>query len=85
MQQVLKEFYEKQVLAYIDNILIMGSSFQEHLKLVGKVLETLWRYSIKIKPSKCHWFKSVSFPRSPCGGGWTAQISRVYGFSYGVY
>ena len=58
MQQVLKEFHEKQVLVYIDDILIMSSSFEEHLSLVGKVLETLRRYSIKIKPSKCHWFKS---------------------------
>ena len=62
MQEVLREFHERQVVVYIDDILIMSASFEEHLQLVGRVLETLRRYSIKIKPSKCHWFQEeVSF------------------------
>ena len=63
MQEVLREFHERQVVVYIDDILIRWSaSFEEHLQLVDRVLETLRRYSIKIKPSKCHWFQEeVSF------------------------
>ena len=43
---------------YIDDILIMGTTFEEHLNLLSKVLETLFRYEIKLKLSKCDFFKS---------------------------
>ena len=62
MQEVLKDFDNKQVLVYIDDILIMGRSFEEHLDLIVKVLCTLEQYAIKVKPSKCCWFRTeVSF------------------------
>jgi predicted aspartyl protease len=56
MQEVLSEFNSKQVLVYIDDILIMAHTFDEHLDLVTKVLATLNHYGMKIKPSKCCWF-----------------------------
>lgn len=58
IQAVLSSFPSNKVIAYIDDILIMSSTFQEHLLLVGKVLITLQNFNIKIKPSKCEWFKS---------------------------
>ena len=58
IQAVLSTFPSNKVVAYIDDILIMGSSFEEHLSLVSKVLATLMKYNIKIKPSKCEWFRS---------------------------
>ena len=62
IQGILKEFSWKKVIVYIDDILIMGETFQEHLELVGRVLETLGRFGIKIRPSKCQWFaKTVDF------------------------
>lgn len=62
MQTILRGFPVKNVVVYIDDILIMAGSFEEHLQLVGRVLETLRRYGIKVKPSKCHWFReSVPF------------------------
>ena len=57
MQEVLREFDSKQVVVYIDDILIMGKSFADHLALVEKVLFTLERYGMKIRPSKCSWFQ----------------------------
>lgn len=58
IQAVLKSFPSNKVIAYIDDILIMGESFEEHLSLVGKVLQTLQSHCIKVKPSKCEWFQS---------------------------
>ena len=56
IQEVLRELPRKKVVVFIDDILIMSSSFEEHLELVGRVLETLGSHGIKIKPSKCQWF-----------------------------
>ena len=62
IQAVLSSFPSNKVIAYIDDILIMGSTFDEHLDLVGKVLCTLESYRLKIKPSKCEFFqKEVDF------------------------
>ena len=58
IQAVLSAFPSNRVVAYIDDILIMSSTFDEHLELVGKVLKTLENYHIKLKPSKCEWFKT---------------------------
>lgn len=62
MQGILGVYLCKQVVVFIDDILIMSRNFAEHLHLVGAVLETLCQYGIKIKVPKCHWFKtSVPF------------------------
>ena len=62
MQQILSEFCFDKVLVYIDDILIMSETLEEHLQLVGKVLNTLKNNGIKIKLSKCEFFKAeVSF------------------------
>ena len=57
IQAVLRSFPSNKVIAYIDDILIMGSSFEEHFALVSKVLESLQAHCIKIKPCKCEWFQ----------------------------
>ena len=62
MQEILSDFNNKQVIVYIDDILILSQSFQEHLQLVEKVLTSLMLNGIKIKVAKCEFFKEqVSF------------------------
>lgn len=58
MQTVLRDFPWKKVVVYIDDILIMGNSFEEHLYLVKRVLAMLELHGIKIKPAKCEWFST---------------------------
>lgn len=58
IQSVLSSLPSHKVIVYIDDILIMGSSFNEHLSLLSKVLETLSKYNIKLKLSKCDFFRS---------------------------
>ena len=38
MQEILSPFPWGKVVVYIDYILILGNTFEEHLDLVGKVL-----------------------------------------------
>lgn len=57
MQTILAGFDRKQVVVYIDDILIMSDTFEQHVALVSKVLVTLIDHHIKIKLSKCHWFR----------------------------
>ena len=56
IQEVLRDFDRKQVLIYIDDILIMSRDFDEHVDLVEKVLNTLIGYNIRVKMQKCCWF-----------------------------
>lgn len=58
MQEVLREFPWKKVVVYIDDILIMETSFEKHVELVGQVLQTLKIHGIKIKPEKCEWCRT---------------------------
>ena len=53
IQAVLSTFPSNKVIAYIDDILIMSSTFNEHIELVARVLQTLCNYNIKIKLTKC--------------------------------
>ena len=57
MQHILSPLLHNNIIIYIDDILIMSETFQEHVELVGKVLRLLATYMIKIKVSKCEWFK----------------------------
>lgn len=56
MQSLFSGFPWRKVIVYIDDILIMGDTFREHLELVGKVMETLAAHGCKIKLKKCQWF-----------------------------
>ena len=53
MQAVLEGFAWKKVMVYIDDILIMENSWEDHLNLLDKVLGTLIKNGIKVKPAKC--------------------------------
>lgn len=62
MTEILHEFSRKKVVVYVDDILIMETSFEKHLTLVAQVLNTLGKHNLKIRPDKCEWFKhSVEF------------------------
>ena len=56
IRRVLSEFPKKNVIVFIDDILIMEKTFEAHLELVSRVLHTLARFNMKIKPDKCQWF-----------------------------
>ena len=48
MQQVLSGFPWHKVVVYIDDVLIMSQSLEEHLSLVNRVISTLQSYGVKV-------------------------------------
>ncbi|GFT62320.1 retrovirus-related Pol polyprotein from transposon 17.6 [Trichonephila clavipes] len=44
-------------LVYLDDIIIVGCSFEEHLKNMRRVLQKLKEANLKLSPSKCHLFR----------------------------
>ena len=56
IQCMLSEFPKENIIIYFDDILIMEDTFEAHIELVRKVLNTLAGHGVKIKSSKCQWF-----------------------------
>ena len=56
IQEILCDFSNNKVIIYIDDILILTQSFEEHLELCRRVMSTLMKNGIKIK------VKNVNFP-----------------------
>ena len=62
MNSLLGFMQWKQLLIYLDDILVFGRDFKEHLQRLDMVFSTLRRANLKLKPSKCKLFqKSVQF------------------------
>ena len=59
MNEILSPIMCSNIIVYIDDILITSTSFDEHLKLVSKVMNTLLESGIKIKTKKCEFFKET--------------------------
>ncbi|GFX02680.1 hypothetical protein TNCV_2011241 [Trichonephila clavipes] len=47
----------KACLVYLDDLIIVGRSFEEHLKNIRRVLQKLKEANLKLSPSKCHLFR----------------------------
>ncbi|GFW08393.1 retrovirus-related Pol polyprotein from transposon 17.6 [Trichonephila clavipes] len=43
-------------LVYLDDIIIVGCPFEEHVKNIRRVLQKLKEANLKLSPSKCHLF-----------------------------
>ena len=61
MEQVLKQLNLEEghdfVSVYIDNVLVFSPSFEEHVGHVSQVLKALLSAGLKLKPSKCQFFR----------------------------
>ena len=62
MNLLLGSMQWKELLIYLDDILVFGKDFKEHLHRLEMVFTTLMKANLKLKPTKCHLFqKSVVF------------------------
>ena len=51
-----------QCLAYIDDVIVLGRTFKEHLDNLQEVFQHLRLARLKLKPSKCAFFqRSVTY------------------------
>ena len=58
MMLLLRGLTWEEVLAYLDDVTILGKDFDDHLKNLVKVLERFRRYNLKLKPKKCFFFQT---------------------------
>ena len=57
MDLVLAGLQWSQCLVYIDDVIILGRSFEEHLDNLKQVFQRLREAGLKVKPSKCAFFQ----------------------------
>lgn len=55
---VLRGLTWKTMLAFLDDILVMGMNFEDHLKNLAEAFERLRQHGLKLKPRKCILFQS---------------------------
>ena len=62
MSNVLQGLLPNKCLVYLDDVLIVGHNFEEHLNSLKEVLNAIQNAGLKLKPSKCHFGQtSVKF------------------------
>ncbi|GBM22027.1 Retrovirus-related Pol polyprotein from transposon 297 [Araneus ventricosus] len=62
METVLRGLTSEACLVYLDDIIIVGRTFQEHLNNIRKVFQRLQNANLKLSPKKCRFFrKEVSY------------------------
>ena len=57
MNLVMRSLNWKTVLAFLDDVLIMGKTFEDHLGNLGEALKRFRKYGLKLKPKKCLFFQ----------------------------
>ena len=58
MQLLLRGLSWRTVLSYLDDVVILGTSFENHLDNLREVLVRLQQNNLKLKPKKCSLFKT---------------------------
>ena len=66
---ILRGLTWKTILAFLDDILVMGKTFEEHLQNLVEALERFRIHGMKLKPKKCQTFKIKSGVGGGRGGG----------------
>jgi hypothetical protein len=59
MNTVLIELIGERCLVYMDDILVIGETLNEHNLKLRAVFQKLKEYNLKIKPDKCKFLKEV--------------------------
>ncbi|XP_036347166.1 uncharacterized protein LOC118756514 [Rhagoletis pomonella] len=57
LDQVIGPEMEPHAFAYLDDIIVIGSTFEEHVQNLREVLSRLQRANLRINPEKCDFFK----------------------------
>lgn len=58
MERVLQGLHWKTLLLYLDDVIVIGNNFDNHLCRLREVLARLRSAGLKLKPSKCHLFQT---------------------------
>ena len=58
MERCMGELNLRECLIFLDDILIFSVTFEEHIRRLEAVFSRLHEHGLKLKPSKCEFFKS---------------------------
>ncbi|MCU7858926.1 MAG: DDE-type integrase/transposase/recombinase, partial [Candidatus Thiodiazotropha sp. (ex Lucinoma kastoroae)] len=58
MERCMGELNLRECLIFLDDILIFSVTFEEHIKRIDAVFSRLHEHGLKLKPSKCEFFKN---------------------------
>lgn len=58
MNAILKPLIGGGVLVYLDDIIIMAATFEEHLMLLIEVFTFLWNAKLTVKCEKCKFLRN---------------------------
>lgn len=58
MELVLHGLHWSSCLVYLDDVIVVGRSFSDHMSNLEQVLSRFQRANLKLKPSKCHFLRS---------------------------
>lgn len=62
MEKCMGTLHLKEVLVFLDDLIVFSKSLEEHEERLMKVLNQLKEFGLKLSPSKCHFFmKSVNY------------------------
>jgi hypothetical protein len=74
MNDAFMPFIDDFVIVYLDNILIFSETWDEHVRHVNKVLDTLQREKLYVKLSKCEFGKTAPVYLGHIVGGGQLKI-----------
>ena len=57
VELVLRGMTWKEIIAYLDDVMVLGSSIENHLENLRKVFLRFRKHNLKLKPKKCHLFQ----------------------------
>ena len=63
MNLVLRGLAWNKVLVYLDDVIVLGRSFEESLENLEIFLQRFEMHNLKLKPKKCSLFSTKSVPR----------------------
>ena len=58
IQLVLRGLTWDKILAYLDDVIVLGKNFQDHIKNLRTTFERFAKYNLKLKPKKCVLFQT---------------------------
>jgi hypothetical protein len=58
IQLVLQGLSWKEYLAYLDDVVVLGTHFENHMQSLIRVFTRFKKYNLQLKPSKCQLFQT---------------------------